>query len=326
VLLSFLIRRVSSHGFNEPTRTFSRQSAAESSSNLAYLLGLDWQLIDGYRQLAARKATRTQLKKAVNDPVWGRIVGSTADLRGQIALAEDQVRRLREQVASFQVVPEYERLKERADQVGGRIKQLSQEDVIDRHNLEELQAAVTETTDVEVDYLESAYRELGIVLNEQVRRRFDDVKTFHHSVVRNRRRFLEEEIAELGERLQRRRQERARLGEEQSRLLRELAQGGALEALTSLQTALGREEAALEALRHRFEAARTLEASGRQITQESLELQQEIVSDLQERRRQTDEAILLFSQYAQRLYGQGREAYLAIEAGRSSLDITPRID
>src|SRR5690606_27839444 len=217
VLLSFLIRRVSSHGFNEPTRTFSRQSAAESSSNLAYLLGLDWQLIDGYRQLAARKATRTQLKKAVNDPVWGRIVGSTADLRGQIALAEDQVRRLREQVASFQVVPEYERLKERADQVGSRIKQLSQEDVIDRHNLEELQAAVTETTDVEVDYLESAYRELGIVLNEQVRRRFDDVKTFHHSVVRNRRRFLEEEIAELGERLQRRRQERARLGEEQSR-------------------------------------------------------------------------------------------------------------
>ncbi|MEK8141663.1 hypothetical protein NKH18_00785 [Streptomyces sp. M10(2022)] len=38
-LLSFLIRRVSAHGFNEPTRTFSRQAAADASSNLSYLLG-----------------------------------------------------------------------------------------------------------------------------------------------------------------------------------------------------------------------------------------------------------------------------------------------
>jgi uncharacterized protein YydD (DUF2326 family) len=326
VLLSFLARRISSHGFNEPTRTFSRQSAPEAASNLAYLLGLDWQLVDEYRQLAARKATRAQLKKAVDDPVWGRIVGSTADLRGQITLAEAQVERLRVQVAAFQVVPEYERLKDRADQVSRRIKQLAQEDVIDQHNLEELQAAVTETTDVEVDYLEPVYRELGVVLNDQVRQRFEDVKTFHHSVVRNRRRFLEEEIAELTDRLQARRAERARLGEDQARLLRDLAEGGALEALTALQTALGREEAALQALRHRFEAAQTLEASARQITAKSVELQQAVDTDLQERRRQTDEAILLFSHYAQRLYGEGREAYLAIEAGRNSLTITPRID
>jgi uncharacterized protein YydD (DUF2326 family) len=155
--------------------------------------------------------------------------------------------------------------------------------------------AVTETTDVEVDYLEPVYRELGVVLNDQVRRRFEDVKTFP-SAVRNRRRFLEEEIAELTERLQSRRAERARLGEDQACLLRDLAEGGALEALTALQTALGREEAALQALRHRFEADPTLEASARQITAKSVELQQAVDTDLQERRRQTDEAIPLFGQ------------------------------
>ncbi|MFE5143937.1 ABC-three component system protein [Streptomyces fagopyri] len=148
----------------------------------------------------------------------------------------------------------------------------------------------------------------------------------HHSVVRNRRRFLEEEIQELTERLAARRQERADLGEDQARLLRELADGGALEALTALQTALGREEAALGALRHRFDAEQALEASARQIKAKSVELQQSVDLDLRERRRQTGEAILLFSRYAQRLYGEGREAYLAIEAGRSSLSITPRID
>ncbi|WSW01785.1 DUF2326 domain-containing protein [Streptomyces sp. NBC_01006] len=198
--------------------------------------------------------------------------------------------------------------------------------MIDQHNLEELRGAVTETTDVEVSYLEPAYRELGVILNDQVRRRFDEVKAFHHSVVRNRRRFLEEEIQELTERLAARRQERADLGEDQARLLRELADGGALEALTALQTALGREEAALGALRHRFDAAQALEASARQITAKSVELQHAVDLDLRERRQQTDEAILLFSRYAQRLYGEGRGAYLAIEAGRTSLSITPRID
>ncbi|MEV6058214.1 ABC-three component system protein [Streptomyces sp. NPDC052107] len=74
-----------------------------------------------------------------------------------------------------------------------------------------------------MSYLEPAYRELGVILNDQVRRRFDEVKAFHHSVVRNRRRFLEEEIQELTDRLAARRQERADLGKDQARLLRELA-------------------------------------------------------------------------------------------------------
>ncbi|WP_329005793.1 DUF2326 domain-containing protein [Kribbella sp. NBC_00709] len=324
-LLSFLVRRVSAHGFNEATRTFSRQSDADATTNLAYLLGLDWQLADGYRQLAARQATRNQLRKAVNDPVWGRIVGSTADLRGQITLAQAQVDRLQSQISNFQVVPQYERVKDQADAIARRIKQLSQDDVIDRSNLEDLQQAVNEVSEVDVDYLEPVYQELGIIMADQVRQRFEDVKTFHHSVVRNRRRFLDEEVTELTERLEARRVERARLGDEQARLLRTLNEGGALEALTALQQALAREEAALAALRHRYDAAQTLEASSRQLTAQRLELQQAVTTDLDERAEQTTEATLLFSGYAQRLYGEGREAYLAIEATRNNLKITPRI-
>ncbi|MFF2956756.1 ABC-three component system protein [Kitasatospora sp. NPDC057965] len=324
-LLSFLARRVSAHGFNEAGRTFSRQSAADATTNLAYLLGLDWQLADGYRQLSARDATRKQLSKAVNDPVWGRIVGSTAELRGQITLAEVQVDRLRGQVSAFQVVPEYEHLKEQADALSRHIKKLAQDDVIDQNNLDELQQAVTETADVDVDYLQPVYRELGIVLSDQVRRRFDEVEAFHHSIVRNRRRFLDEEIDELTTRLAQRRSERAALGDEQARLLRALAEGGALEALTALQQALAREEAALAALRHRFEAAQTLESSARQIKAKRIELQQAVETDLDERSQQRREATELFSRFAQALYGT-RDAYLAIQAGPESLTITPRID
>ena len=52
-----------------------------------------------------------------------------ADLRGQITLAQAQVGQLQAQIAEFQVVPEYERVKEEADGIARRIKQLAQDDV-----------------------------------------------------------------------------------------------------------------------------------------------------------------------------------------------------
>jgi uncharacterized protein YydD (DUF2326 family) len=325
-LMSFLIRRASSHAFNEPTRSFARQSEADATTNLAYLIGLDWKLAGRYKDISARDATRKQLQGAVNDPVWGQIVGSTADLRGQIALAEQRVGRLRREISDFQIVPEYEHLKNRADELTREIRELSDQDVIARANLDYLQEAMEETRTVDVDYLGPVYEEVGVVLGEQVRRQYEDVKRFHESIVRNRRRYLSEELASVEQELQQRRDSREVLGREQSAILQSLNQGGALEALTTLQAALAREAAALEALRNRFEAAATLEASTREIASMRLQLQEEMTGDLNQRAVQTNEATLLFGEFAQALYGGRRSAYLAIEAGRNSLKITPRIE
>lgn len=325
-LLSFTMRRVTSHAFNEPQRSFSRQPEAEATTNLAYLLGLDWQLVGRYRDIAAREATRKQLRKAVDDPIWGKIVGTTADLRAQATVAESRVDALREQVRSFRVVPQYEELKARADELNRRIQQLGNDDVMDQRNLEQLEQAIEETVDTEVRYLEPVYSELGVVLGDQVRRRFSDVRAFHDSVVRNRRVYLQEEIETRRTRISERRRQRAELGAEQSAILRQLNEGGALDALTTMQQALAREEANLAALRNRLDAAQALEGSALQIRAERAQLQQEIRVDLDERDSRLRRATLLFDQYAQRLYGNGREGYLVIEPGPSSLKITPRIE
>lgn len=262
----------------------------------------------------------------MNDPIWGRIVGSTAELRGQVTVAEARVARLREQIEAFRVVPQYEELKVRADELNRQIQQLGNNDVIDQRNLEHLEQAVQETTDTEVRYLEPVYSELGVILGDQVRRRFADVRAFHESVVRNRRVYLSEEIETRRARLAERQRQRAQLGAEQSVILRQLNEGGALDALTTLQQAMAREEATLAALRNRLEAAQTLEASALQIRSERVDLQQEIRTDLEEREARISQATLLFDQFAQRLYGTGRRGYLAVEPGPSSLKITPRIE
>ncbi|RAY13789.1 DUF2326 domain-containing protein [Actinomadura craniellae] len=325
-LLSFLMRKVGDHGFNEAIRSFARQPEAQATPNLAYLLGLDSDLAARYQDLAARKATRDQLKKAIDDPVWGQVVGKSADLRGQIAIVESRITALNRQIAEFRVVPQYEELKSRADELTRRIQELSAEDIIDRRNLDHLEKAVAEAIDPEVHYLQDVYEGLGISIPDRTLRRFEDVREFHAAVVANRRTYLEQEIRDTRTRLENRKAERALLGEEQSRILKQLGAGGALAALTTLQKALGQEEAARGALQHRLEAAQAVEAGKREIASERLRLNQAIETDLQERRLQTDEAQVLFNDFAQRLYGTTRPSYLKIEPGPSSLRITPKID
>ncbi|WP_239334032.1 ABC-three component system protein [Frankia sp. CiP3] len=325
-LLSFLIRRTTSQGYNSAVRSHGRQSDTDAVTNLAYLLGLDWHLADRYRLLKARDTARTQMQKAAQDPLLGRIIGKVADLRSEIALAEQRARDLERQVADFRVVPEYERLREQADQLDQRIRQLRARDVVDRRNLQDLDRALEETTDPDISYLEPVYAELGVMLTDQVRRRFDEVEAFHQSVVRNRRSYLDEEANTIRQQLADSETERQRLGEQLASILRTLQEGGALAALTTLQQVLGQQQALLSALRHRYEAAQALEATKREIRQARLTLQQEMDRDIEARRGFIDEATLLFSEFAQRLYGSDRTAYLKFEASDKILRIQPHID
>lgn len=325
-MLSFALRRVGSGGFLEPTKTFAQQSPHDAMVNLCYLFGLDVGLAARYRTLSSQEATRKKLVEAAKDPVWGKIVGRSAELRGEIGAVEQRVQELNRQVADFRVVPEYEDLQGRADELGERIRALRTADEIDRRNLQDMRQSITDVAEPDDRYLETAYRQLGVVLERDVRRRFDEVRDFHRTVVQNRERQLREEITQIEQRLAERAAEREGLGERQAQILRTLNSGGALDALTALQYALAREQAHLESLRHRFQAAQALEASRREIELNRLELEEAMVTDLEERTRFTDEASRLFNQYARRLYGEGRNPYLAFKPGKQRMRIEAHIE
>ncbi|SFC69153.1 ABC-three component system protein [Streptomyces aidingensis] len=324
-MLSFLLRRIGSHGFNEAVRSFARQPEASATANLAHLLGLDSALAARYQEITAKKATRDQLKKAVDDPFWGKVIGRTADLRGEIAVRKAKITELQQEIAAFRVVPQYEQLKERADELTRRIQELNTQDVIDRRNLEHLEKAVAEAVDPEVRYLQQAYEELGLTLPDQALRRFDEVRAFHAAVVRNRQSYLGAEIETARHGIAARRAERARLDTELSAVLKELSEGGALDRLTALQKLLAQEESKLGALQHRLDVAQAVEASSREIEATRITLIRELDTDLRERQHQISQATVLFHELASRLYGSDRPAYLSVEAGRNSLKITPKI-
>ncbi|GGL27134.1 hypothetical protein GCM10011588_47350 [Nocardia jinanensis] len=230
------------------------------------------------------------------------------------------------QIAEFRVVPEYERLQTRADEIDNQIRKMRNEDVVDRRNLLDLESAAAEVSDPDINYLSTVYESLGVSLPAAVVRRYDEVRDFHTSVVRNRRAYLEQETTAIRARLNAREAERVQLGEEQARLMRTLNEGGALDALTAMQQSLAGERAELESLRNRFKAASTLEASASEIKAERARVENQMRADLLERDRIIDEISVRFRNYALRLYGPGRSAYLVIEPTSSYLRLAPHID
>ena len=222
------------------------------------------------------------------------------------------------------MVPEYEEIQREADEVNRRIRKLRNEEAVHRRNLEELEQAVTDVYEPDDRYLERAYAELNVILGDQVRARFDQVREFHQAVVRNRRHYLQEEITQLRERIRASEQEREELGRRQAELMRILNEGGALDTLTVLQNALGQERARLEALQHRLAAAQALEQSKREIDREKDRLEEEMQIDIEER-AEVEQQAHACSAHSSALR-ERPHALSRFQSTQSSLDIILQLD
>jgi len=324
-LLSIYARRVSQHGFNEPVRTFAQQSAAEASANVAYSLGLNWRLASEYQDVAAREAISRKLKAAAKDPVLGRLFGSVAELRAQVASASSRVAELEAEVAEFRVVPQFEALQHRADEVDRTIRDSRVLEAADRRNLLELEAAIRDEVEPSTEYLDRAFQELEIVIPDAIRRTYEDAEAFHNAVLTNRRGYLNAEMQATRERLEHTLAVREQLGSELSGLLTTLSEGGALESLIELQRALGLARAELQRLASLFDNAQALEATKSEIKFQRSRIQLELTQDIFEREAIVSTAADLFQKYAHALYSEDRPAYIDFSPLKTSLRIRPHI-
>jgi uncharacterized protein YydD (DUF2326 family) len=325
-LLSYAIRREREGGFHDPLR-YSTASikATVFSTHLAYLLGLDAKLIDEYRALAEKRSSTTALKKALKGLDLGEIVGDQARLEGKARLLEHEIEQLEAQIARFEVIPEFERLKARADEITSQIDQLSRQDEVDTRNEADIRDSLERERLPSDDYLATAFTELGVALPNEVKRRYDDVERFHRVIAENRHRFLKDELRETEARLRRRREERRELDDERAGIMRRLHQGGALDGLQLLQHSLASKEAQLLALKEQTTLLERIRSIEDEVSMDLLDLKQRVHADLRARESYIAEASHLFTDFARRIYSSDREAYLTIKEGDRNLLIDPHI-
>lgn len=301
-LMPYFARRQSTGGLDFPERCDKNQQLGSQQIAVSYLLGLDWEVPRQLQEVREKEKTIRQLRKAAKEGTLGRIIPSAAELRANLTLAERRVKALKERIASFVVLPEYTEREQEAAELTQRLNALADENTADRLLIEDLEQAMATEAPPQANDVERLYAQAGVVLPDSVARRFDEVLTFHSSIVQNRRSHLRGEVQAAGQRIAAREREQAELDRRRAQVMELLRAHGALEQLTQLQGELSRAEAEAETLRQAQDTAERVETTAADIKMERATLYRRLQNDYHDEREVIDEAVVLFAELSAALY------------------------
>lgn len=301
-LLSYFIRRENSGGFVVPEKHSEKQQTGDIQVNLLYLLGLDWQIAADWQRVRERERTLEQLKKAAGNGSFGGIIGKTADLRTQVTLAEARLQEMQANLAAFQILPEYADLDAEANRITSEIRDLANENVVDEANLRDMREALRTEAPPPLDALEGIYAEAGISLPGLSLKRYEEVRAFHESVIRNRKDYLSGEVDATTARIQSRQNRVQILEARRTEILAILDSHGALEQYSKLQTECSRQGGELETLKQRLSVAEQLESEKTELNLERGQLTLRLRRDFSEQRERMKQAVLAYEETSRRLY------------------------
>ncbi len=301
-LFAYFARRQMSGGFTTPEKQATMQGTGDMQMALMFLLGLDWQISRDWQAVRDREKTLEELKKAAGTGAFGSIIGKAGELRTELTIQEARLRKLHAEAEIFQILPEYRELEVESATLTRQLNELANANTIDFSAIRDLENALDSEVPPDHEDLQAVYQEAGVVLPGLIKRRYDDVKSFHESVVRNRKDYLSSELEAARLRIELRDSKKAQLDRRRVEILGILKSHGALEQFLKLQGELGRLESEVESLRQRFEAAEQLEGTKNELEIERNRLTIRLRRDFTEQKDRLAEAIVAFEETSQRLY------------------------
>ena len=299
-LFSYFVRRQG--GFNNPEKHVTMQQAGDYQVALLFMLGLDWRIASDWQDVREQEKTIKELRKAAGSGTFSSIVGKASELRTELAVSTDRLVGLQSRLAEFRVLPQYAELELEADQLTRSMNDLSNSNVIDVGTIRELERALQNEAAPPLDELQKLYAEAGLALPDVAIERYENVRRFHESVIRNRRDYLTGELDSARQRVAVIGPERLRLDERRAAVMRVLRSHGALSHFSQLQAEAARLEATVESLRQRLQAAEQMEGFQNEMEIERNRLAVRLRRDFSERKERLSEAIIAFEKTSQRLY------------------------
>ncbi|MBC2696293.1 MAG: hypothetical protein HF982_13665 [Desulfobacteraceae bacterium] len=298
-LFAYFVRRQLSGAFTTPEKQATMQQAGDYQVALMYLMGLDWKIASDWQKVRDRGKTLKALKKAAGAGAFGAFIDKASDLRTQLTVAEARLGELRAQVESFRVLPQYRELEAEANQLTLNLNTLANKNTIVSAAIRDLETALHAEAPPSLNTLGEIYTEAGIVLPDVALKRYDEVRSFHESVIRNRHDYLTDELAAIQERMKTREQQKGKLDQRRAEVMTILQSHGALEQFSKLQGEQGRREAEVEALRQRFESAEQLEGTKNKLEIDRNHLVLRLRRNFSEQNQRLADAIVAFEKTIQ---------------------------
>jgi uncharacterized protein YydD (DUF2326 family) len=311
MLAAYFARRAADGGFKRPRQAAESQQLWQRQVALSILLGLDWTLSRDFQVIREKQKAVNRLRKEFQAGHLGEILPTPAEIRTRLLIAQDRAAKLRRELESFRVHPEYQELEKEASALTGSIADLANANTADEERLLILRQALDSEAAPGVSELHRVYEEAGLVFGEHIKRRLSEAEIFHHAVTANRAAHLESDIQETEARLQRRHSQMADLDSRRSDILRVLDSHGALDQHTKLHGELVQRETDVEELKQKHSLTRSIAGDESDLQLERTRLQRQLQQDLDES-RELRRAILKFANISGAL--STHEGYLFVEA------------
>lgn len=301
-IFGYFARRDNSGSFQAPEKSSGSQSRWDYQENLSFVLGLDWRIPLDLQRVRERERSLDELKKAAAGGTLGAVIGTVAQLRPAVAVAEAKATELRQQLSQFRVLDSYREMSDRASRAKAEMQAIERRAVSLKERLLYLKEALNSGAAPPQEDVVRVYKAVGIELPDAVRRRFNDVEQFHKSVVENRRHHLKEEVASIEAQIAAGETAKAALDAERSEIMRSLDGSGALEDFVMLQKRLATLEAEEASLRERFKAAEALEGESTELDIDRANLKKRLQTDHNRNTKAVNSFTLIISRAIQELY------------------------
>ncbi|RWP86853.1 MAG: DUF2326 domain-containing protein [Mesorhizobium sp.] len=247
-LFAFFVRKARNGAFSSPALNSSDQSAWDSQVNLAYLLGLDWRLVQKLQLLKEEKKKADNLVGMIREGYFSNGALDLNKMQSRLDILEVEVERKRGEIASMEVVDGYRDHQQIANGIAAEIRDLNEANLRDLDLNENINLALQEVEETNLADVKTMYEQVGIFFADLVKRRFDEVTEFHRKLAENRRAQLNDEKTRALQRIKDRRTQIDRLQKALKEKVAILRSGIAIDRMTLMQselTALEREMADL---------------------------------------------------------------------------------
>lgn len=311
-LISYAIRK-NVEGYKSAFEFFSRQKASSVQVCNAYFLNLSMEYASQFQSLKEKKKGIDDYKQVAKSGVIGTFSLNIGELSTEVITCQNDVDKLKEQLESFQVHPQYEDISKDANNLTEQIHICTNTLVLRQQLLERYQTSYSdETPSLPVVDIEKIYAEAGVLFKDSILRPLSEVINFHKAIVTNRKEYLHSEIMSLRKEIDELNEKIANLSSQRAERMKILETHGALAEYILIQDRYAKAKQLLEDAKKRLESAEYIEDSKSHLKIESQELLIKSRQDYNERIQIREQAISLFRANTEFLYR---------EAGTLTIDL-----
>jgi uncharacterized protein YydD (DUF2326 family) len=320
-LLSYVVRTDTP---KDPLKVIPQQSAASSRQHVAFMLGLDWEVV---YELTNIKKSMGQLKTIAAAAKSGLV----ASLRTEEELALERASIMSEvdewnrRISGFRILEDPNELVSRVNALTDQISRLRDQAVVNSRLRDLYVQALADDPSVETSTgaeIQGLFAGAGLVLADGFVRQVDAVEAFHAALLANRRTFMRSELLELEERLREDEHDLDQLDHQREEAMRTLDAGGVLEELNALRAELADAQGRMAAVDQQIEQARDLDAKREELKLARSTQRAEAARELANSRAKLDAVGDRFGAKMRELYGKDAALTVSVDDAGFKFAIT----